>query len=54
MYLCSMKIKLLQSIGNSILRGLEKANDNESIKSFYDLGIWFDGFCINYLDVYLD
>jgi hypothetical protein len=54
LYLCHMKNKILQSIGNSILRGLEKTNNDEFARAYYDLGMWYDNFCIRYFNVYLD
>ncbi len=49
-----MKRKLLQSIGDSILRGFEKTETNEMVEFYYELGMWFDMFCINYFDIYLE
>jgi hypothetical protein len=49
-----MKKEILQSIGNSILRGLDKAKNNDIAEFYFELGMWFDGICINYFDIYLD
>lgn len=53
-YLCSMKKNFLQPIANSIINGLENTKNDEFIKVYYDLGMWFDNLCINYFGVYLD
>lgn len=49
-----MKIKILQSIADLIINKLAKASDDDIIKFYYEIGIWFDGICVNYLNIYLD
>ncbi len=49
-----MKTKILQSIADSILRGLENAGTNEAAEFYYEFGMWFDMVCINYFDIYLN
>ena len=49
-----MKRKILQAIGDSILLALSKAKDEKSIKSHYEMGLWFNDLCINYFDVELE
>lgn len=54
MYLCNMKVKILQSIADSIIRGLSETKHDDIAEFYYKIGIWFDGFCIQYFDVYLE
>jgi hypothetical protein len=49
-----MKIKTLQSIANSIISGLENTKHDEIADLYYEIGMWFDNFCIKYMGVYLD
>ena len=46
--------KTLQSIANKIIDKLANAS-NEDVFNFYlELGYWYDDFCINNFNLYLD
>ena len=49
-----MKRKILQSIGDSIIKNLEKADTQDMIDFYYEMGMSFNSFCIDYFDIYLD
>jgi|688.fasta_scaffold2295320_1 hypothetical protein len=49
-----MKIKILQSIANGIINRLENASHDDIFNFYLELGMWYDNFCIIYLDLYLD
>lgn len=54
MYLCNMKDKVLQPFAELILRELNKSTNKDVINFYFELGIWFDNFCIKYFNLYLD
>lgn len=49
-----MKKKFLQSIADKIIEKLETTNEKELFDFYYELGMWFDSFCVNTLKIYLD
>ena len=49
-----MKRKLFQAIANSIIKKLEKCDNDYTFDLYYELGMWLDSVCINYFDIYLD
>lgn len=49
-----MKQRLLQKFANSIIKRLEMASDDEMFYFYIEMGTWFNSFCVNYFDIYLD
>lgn len=49
-----MKVLILQSIADKILERAKNAKSDERFKQYYDMGMWFDSFCIDYFGVYLN
>lgn len=49
-----MKRKFLQSIVDSIIKKMENATHDEIFDFYLELGLWFDSFCINNMNIYLD
>ena len=49
-----MKTKILQSIADGIINKIDNAANLETFDFYYELGLWFDNFCINYFDIYLN
>ena len=49
-----MKRKILQKIADRIISKLEKTTDDELFNFYLELGVWYDDFCINTFEVYLD
>jgi hypothetical protein len=46
--------KLLQKIGDEIIKLVENAPDKESLIYFYLLGLKFDMICVDVFNIYLD
>jgi len=49
-----MKIKILQSIADGIIKKLANASNDETFDFYFELGMWFDSLCVNYFNLYLD
>jgi hypothetical protein len=54
LYICNMKVKILQSIANRILDKAKNTKSDKEFTLYYDLALSFDRFCINYFDIYLN
>ena len=49
-----MKLIILQSIANAIIKEMGKTISDEKFNRLYELGLGYNDFCINVFDVYLD
>jgi len=49
-----MKAKILQKFANMLIIKLESVSDKETFEMFYEIALWYNGFCIYYFNVYLD
>lgn len=49
-----MKRKILQLIADSIIDSLSFTKNINQIDAYYTLGTWFNNFCINNFDIYLE
>ena len=49
-----MKTKLLQSIADGIIDKLDNATNLEIFDFYFELGLWFDNFCIKNFEIYLN
>ena len=49
-----MKKKIAQFIADGILVMLENSKSDKSFLFYLDMGLWFDEFCIDVLDIELD
>lgn len=45
---------ILQKIGDFIIDRIKNANEPDLVNFYYELGMWFNDFCINDLSIYLD
>jgi len=46
--------KTLQLFADLIIRKLKNAKNDEVFESYYELGMIYNDFCINYFNIYLD
>ena len=49
-----MKNKVLQSIADGIIKKLANASNDDMFNFYLEIGMWYDNFCVNTFDLYLD